>query len=60
MSRAGTAWFLMIAVAILAFSAYIDIVERDPTALLVGIVIVLLLFITLAVLLPHVTSPPAS
>ena len=60
MTRTGIVVFLGFAALILALSAYIVVVQRDLTALLFGVLIVLLLYVMLAVFLPRVSRPPTS
>jgi len=60
LSRARITLFVGLAVAVLAFTFYIVVVDRDLTSLLVGMLIVFLLYGMLIVFRPRVAQSPGS
>ena len=60
LTRVGSAALVGFSILVLALAAYIDIVQRDPMALVFGILIVVLLWVIVRVGMPRVRWPPAS
>jgi uncharacterized BrkB/YihY/UPF0761 family membrane protein len=56
--RAGTAAAIGLSILVLALAAYLDIAQRDPTALLFGILVVVLLWVVVTATKPGARLPP--